>query len=243
MPAFATTGIAGLDAQLGGGVPRGSTILLLAEPSNAVPVFCTQFAGGGLEHGETVFYFELDRAAGGIRDGVLSFLTDPKKKRSELRIYDGYSTQFAKGLPSRAESPTAAVPLGRNDAQYRILQEVTQVGAQERYRVIVESLSSLVTEDNEKAVLEFFRQFVHANHEMGGVALVPVVKGLHSARFETHLRHLASGVMEIGMERKGFGIYPYLMVGKMLDHPDPVRLLLFKETEKGIWLESTKRVF
>jgi KaiC/GvpD/RAD55 family RecA-like ATPase len=42
------TGMLGLDVQLGGGVPGGSTILLLAEPGANSEVFAQQFAYGGL---------------------------------------------------------------------------------------------------------------------------------------------------------------------------------------------------
>ena len=61
--------------------------------------------------------------------------------------------------------------------------------------------------------------------------------------FETRLRHMCGGVLEFGVERKGFGTYNYLYVSKLLNVTDPVKILLWKETEKGLWLESTKRVF
>lgn len=243
MPTLTTTGLAGLDAQLGGGVPRGTTILLLAEPGNAVPTFSEQFSGGGLDAGDTVFYFDLDRPSHGIRDHILAYLADPANKRGELRVYDGYSSQFGKGFLAQKADAGSALPLPRNESLFRILQEISQVGSHEPYRVVIETLSSLVTDESRRQVVDFFRQFAYMNHELGGVGLVSIVKGLHDPIFETQLKHLAGGVMEIGMERKGFGLYPYLMVTKMLDLPDPVRLLLFKETEKGLWLESTKRVF
>lgn len=243
MPNLTTTGLAGLDAQLGGGIPRGTTVLMLAEPGNSVPVFSEQFSGGGLDAGDTVFYFDLDRPSHSIRDHCLQYVADPDNKQGELRVYDGYSSQFGKGFLATKADAGNALPLPRNEALFRMIQEISQVGSHEPYRVVVESLSALVTEESKKPVLEFFKQFVYMNHELGGTALVSLVKGLHDPVFETQLKHLAGGVMEIGMERKGFGLYPYLMVTKMLDLPDPVRLLLFKETEKGLWLESTKRVF
>jgi hypothetical protein len=88
-----------------------------------------------------------------------------------------------------------------------------------------------------------FRHLVHTGQESDAMQMVTLVKGLHSPQFEAALKHAATGVMEIGVERKGFGLYNFLQVTKMLNLRDPTRILLFKETDKGLWLESTRRVF
>jgi hypothetical protein len=45
------------------------------------------------------------------------------------------------------------------------------------------------------------------------------------------------------MERKGFGLYSYLKIEKLLGVTDAAKLMLFDETDEGLRLESTKRVF
>lgn len=238
-----TTGISGLDAQLGGGVPRGSTILLFAEPGNAISLFSEQFAGGGLGAGEHAYYYEFDRPVGRLARGVRQFAESTgAASKASFQLFDGYSTQFGKGSIPRTDDAVVNL-VKREDAMDRILRDVQATPYGQPYRVVVESLSALVVPGQEERVIEFLKRLAFLGHELGGVHLVSVVKGLHDPVFETKLRHHASGVLELGMERKGFGIYPFLLVAKMMNLRDPVRLLLFKETDKGLWLESTKRVF
>lgn len=239
---LATTGIAGLDAQLGGGIPRGTTLLIIGEPGNAIPLFSEQFAGGGLDAGEDVHFFEFDRPAGGVRSSVKSFVQRGNDGKAELTIHDGYSPQFGLSVNARVRDPKA-IAVATGTAAEAMMASLQNTAAGRPYRLVVESLSSITREDNEREMLKFVRNLVYLGHEMDGLHLISIVKGLHSPNFETQLRHLAGGVIEFGAERKGFGIYNYLVVSKLLNVQDPVRILLWKETEKGLWLESTKRVF
>ena len=237
---IATTGIAGLDAQLGGGIPRGSTLLVISEPGNALALFSEQFAGGGVDSGDDAHFYEFDRPVAGIRESVLSFVMRGNEKKAQLTIHDGYSTQFGKGTRTRDAN---ALPVAPADAVRSIVGTLQNQGTQRPYRLVVESLSSLVRDGNERQVVDFVRHLTYVGAEMGGLHLLCLVKGLHPPEFETHLRHVCTGVIEFGAERKGFGIYNYLVVTKLLGVRDPVKILLWKETDKGLWFESTKRVF
>jgi flagellar protein FlaH len=235
-----TTGISGLDAQLGGGVPAGTTLVLLAEPGNGISIFSEQFTGGGLSAGESVFYFLLDRPAQNVRTGVTEFVRQSSGATGgKLSIFDGYSTQFGRSVGAAGD----LVGVARDQALATALKQVQSAGYDGPYRLTFESLSAVTGPQNEREVVEFMRTLVFLGQETGGVHLVSVVKGLHSPWFETQLRHLAGGVLELGIERKGFGIYPYLVVSKLMGVRDAARILLYKETDKGLWLESTKRVF
>lgn len=240
--ALTSTGVAGLDAQLGGGIPRGTTLLLIAEPSNALGLFAEQFSGGGLEAGDAVFFYEFDRPVTGIRQSAFSFVHGANGKPLPFKLFDGYSGQFGKSAAPKGEEQYVSM-LPRADPFQAILEQVSMGGGGRPYRLVIESLSSLTKPDNEAQILDFVKRITFIASETGGTQLLTLVKGLHSKAFETHLRHLATGVMELGAEQKGFGIYNYLVVSKLLNVRDPIRLLLFKETDKGLWLESTKRVF
>lgn len=234
-----TSGIQGLDAQMGGGIPTGTTVLLVSEPGNAIGAFSEQFAGGGLNADEDVHFFEFDRPVAGLRERILGFHHNGSQPKVDVCIYDGYATQFG----TRGGGTGQEQPLKREGAPSRMLQELQRAGPDRPYRVVVESLSSLLDRNDPAEVLEFVRHLVYLTREVQGTALLTMVKGLHDRAFETQVQHLVSGVFEMGIEKKGFGLYSYLLVKKLLDVPDPVRLLLFKETDKGLWLESTKRVF
>jgi KaiC/GvpD/RAD55 family RecA-like ATPase len=237
---LATSGISGLDAQLGGGFPRGSTILVLGEPCNALSVFAEQFCAGGLSQGETGLYFEFDRPIKGCGDRIRSLAQDLGGAKGQLRVFDGYGAQFGangKGLGPGEQRVAPGNALGE------VLNEAMKTAAGGRYRLAVESLSSLVAGRSDAEVLDFMRQLVHVGHETESMQMATLIRGLHSPQLEAGLKHAATGVLEIGVERKGFGLYNYLQVNKMLNLRDPTRILLFRETDKGLWLESTKRVF
>jgi circadian clock protein KaiC len=236
---LATSGISGLDAQLGGGFPRGATVLVLGDPCNALSVFAEQFTAGGLSRGETALYFQFDRPAQGAPERVKALAQDMGGAKGSLRVFDGYTATFPTNGKNGSDHAIHLLPA--KNALGEVLNEALKAGAA-TYRLAIDSLSS-AARGNDEEMVEFFRNLVHVGHETGALQMVTLVKGLHSPQTEARLKHLATGVMEMGVEKKGFGLYNYLQVTKLLDLRDPTRLLLFKETDKGLWLESTKRVF
>lgn len=243
---FATSGISGLDAQLGGGLPRGSTILVVGDPCNALSAFAEQFGAGGLTQGEPLLYFVFDRPPRGAAERVKTLAQELGGLKGPLKVFDGYSSQFPTNGSGHANgngsNGTTPIVLGGEHVLTDVLDEAMKHSAS-RYRLAIDSLSSLARPGKEGEVVDFFRNLVHVGHETGSLQMVTLVRGLFDARTEAQLKHLATGVMEIGLERKGFGLYNYLQVTKLMDLRDPTRLLLFKETDKGLWLESTRRVF
>ncbi len=237
--ALTTTGISGLDAQLGGGIPRGSTLLLLSEPGNAIGAFAEQFAGGGMNNQEHVLYYQFDRPTDELRQDVQQFVTGGNPKEDALRIFDGYTSQFGR----KVSGDTNVTPVDRRGILPEVLNELHGVPGDRPHRLVMETLSSVAEEGKEGAVMDFVRNVVYLTRETGGTALFTLVNGMHDPQVEARLKHLVDGVLEMGVEKKGFGLYSYLVVRKMLGVPDPVRILLFKQTDKGLWLESTKRVF
>ncbi len=231
------TGIAGLDAQLGGGVPPGSSILLLAESSNALYTFLDELAGFGLEQGEQVLWFELDRPWGLLQP---TFEQSAKKARGTLTIRHAYEPRMdayspnGSGLDFDAIGATDVPPLAA-----KMLAEAEPY----RYRMIVSSLSTLLQSVSVQEVQGMVRQLVAIGQPLGGLQVFTLIKDAHPPDQVALLKHACTGVFELGIERKGFGLYSYLKVEKLLGVPDAARLLLFNETENGLRLESTRRVF
>lgn len=77
----------------------------------------------------------------------------------------------------------------------------------------------------------------------GDTFFVSITTALHSGVELALLKQWADGVLELGFDRQGFGLYAFLKVTKMRGVPDSARLLLFRETENGLAVESTRRVF
>lgn len=236
----ATTGIQGLDAHFGGGVPVGSVLLVVSDPSNAPHVFCEQFAVGGLNSGETVYYYNLERPKEEVVERMRTLLTRPDAIKG-LQYFDCYSVKFQKlgpALLKRIGIENHAVKVS-DDAVSRVLKHPKDAP----FRIVVESLTEAIEAYGDEAAIGMVSALAGLAKHMNGLVLVMLVRGMHSPMLETRLRHMADGVIEFGVERQGFGLYSYLSVTKMRGVQDATRLLLYKETDKGLWLESTRRVF
>lgn len=205
-----STGLAGLDAQLGGGVPPGSVHLLLGEPMNALELFTYHFAASSPKSGIRSLFVTTSGTEEQVKAGIQAIGGDPGKCQ----------------VTSLAASKQWALPNPTNGHRY-ILDSFSEVALHLGWDKSYERLVEL-------------REKVRAG---GGNLLVTAVPQLHSDREIALLKLWADGVLELGFDRQGFGLYPYLKVTKMRGVPDSARFLLFKETERGLFMESTRRVF
>ncbi len=237
---MATTGIQGLDAHFGGGIPVGSTVLVVSDPSNAPHLFCEQFAAGGLQQGETTYYYNLERPKDEVLERLRTFLPNAQAIQN-LQYIDCYSVKLRDlnaatlkkiGIENHAVKVT-------EDALARILRHPKDAP----FRVVIESLTESIDAYGLEPTMAMVGAISGVTRARNGVVLVMFIKGMHPPPVETRLRHMADGVIEFGVDRQGFGLYSYITVTKMRGVQDATRLLLYKETEKGLWLESTRRVF
>lgn len=231
------TGINGLDSQLGGGVPRGTSVLLISDSTNALYQFLAEVAAEGVSGGESVFWFELDRPAG-------LALPDLKKAAARgegsLTLLDVYEPKVGQ-VSTNGSGPTLHQLAPADVPAYtaKVLADV-EPGA---YRLLLTSLSSLRQALSADDVQGYLRQTVAMGHHLGGLHVFSAIREAHTPSEIARMRHACTAVFELGMERKGFGLYSYLKVEKLLGVADAARLLLFNETDQGLRLESTRRVF
>lgn len=205
-----STGLAGLDAQLGGGVPPGSVHLLLGEPMNALELFTFHFAASSPKSGIRSQYVTTSAQEAQVKAGIQAIGGDP-----------GKST-----VTSLAGAKTWALP-----------------APQSNHRYVLDSFSEFALHAGWEKAYERLGDLREKVREGGGNLLITAVPQLHNDREIALLKLWADGVLELGFDRQGFGLYPYLKVTKMRGVPDSARFLLFKETERGLFMESTRRVF
>ncbi len=203
-----TTGLAGLDAQIGGGVPAGSVHVLFGEPMNALEMFSYHFAAGATQGKGGCLYITTDLEESEILDGIRQVGGRPERM---------------KVVPLSGQRAPPAVAKGG--------------------RYILDNFTSHTEAIGFDRAFEQLKKLKQQIREAGTTALVIVVEGLLEPAERTKLRVWADGVMELGFDRQGFGLYPFLKVTKLRGVPDSARFLLFKETDKGLFMESTRRVF
>jgi KaiC/GvpD/RAD55 family RecA-like ATPase len=202
-----TTGIAGLDAQLGGGIPPGSVHVLLGEPMNAQELLTYHFAAGGAKIAGSATYVTTSGSEEQVRAGIQMVGGDPAKVQV---VVLGGRPQVPQPGPTRYVLDSFS-------------EWSLQVGFDKAYARLLE-----------------MRAAIRSN---GGTLMVTATPDLHPAREQAMLKVWADGILELGFDRQGFGLYPYLKVTKMRGVPDSARFLLFKETDRGLFMESTRRVF
>lgn len=234
------TGIPGLDGQIGGGVPPGQSLLVLATSGNAPFTFLEHFASAGLKAGETVYYYNLERPKFEVLER-LDRLAPSEGPRPNLHYVDCYSVKLRDldqatldglGVPNHAPKIT-------DDLVRRVLEHPRDVP----FRVVVESLSESIDAYGLDATLTMLKILVGVTKMRGGLMAALLVKGVHDPQVEARIAHIVDGVFEFTRERQGFGSYNFLSVTKLRGVSDAERLLLYKETEHGLRLETTRRVF
>lgn len=204
-----SSGLAGLDAQLGGGIPIGSCHVVLGEPMNAQELLSYHFAAVP-SPGGSVFY-TTDYSPEEVQQGIKRVGGKPEK------------TTVAH-LPKTHGKWTIGAPTKGS-------------------RVIVDSFSDVVQAQGWDEAFAQLRHLKEETRKTGAILFITAATGLHDDVQRTRLRQWADGVLELGFDRQGFGLYAYLKVTKMRGVPESARFLLFKETEQGLFMESTKRVF
>ena len=205
-----STGLAGLDAQLGGGVPAGSVHVVLGEPMNAQELLSYHFA-----------------TAGSLRGGCQFLSTDYTKEEvlAGIKMVGGKPDRIEVHELPNAKSKWAFPESGKGQI------------------VVYDSYSQAIVQGGWKEAMANLTKAKARARKSGDPLFVSVTGNLHSETERSALRQWADGVFELGFDRQGFGLYPYMKITKMRGVPDSARFLLFKETERGLFMESTKRVF
>ena len=205
-----STGLAGLDAQLGGGVPPGSVHLLLGEPMNALELFTYHFAASSPKSGIKSQFVTTSAQESQVKAGIQAIGGDAAKTAV---------TQLSGSKAWNLPNPTAG------------------------HRYVLDSFSEYALHAGWDKAYERMVELREKVREGNGNLLITAVPELQTPREIALLKLWADGVLELGFDRQGFGLYPYLKVTKMRGVPDSARFLLFKETERGLFMESTRRVF
>lgn len=238
------TGIAGLDVQLGGGVPPGITILILAEPGAGSEIFAQQFAHGGLINNEEVFYFSSEHPVSEIVAEMEDFGWGEKDElMDKIEFIDAYAPRFYNVLPKNLMSNVSAKEFLKQGADsLNVLKTTVTKKHKGKYRGIIDSMSFFLRSYELKDVVEAIEIMSSVGKLSGAVQLILVTKGMHDSVIENTLKHVCDGVIEFHMKERGSEIEHTIMIRKMRGMITPSRTISYSLTHKGVELETTTRV-
>jgi len=240
-----TTGIKGLDAQLGGGILPGTTLLLLGDPGIGSEVFAHQFVSGGLESGECAFYFSTDHPINELRDNMhrLGIEVDKYEKKEKLLFIDAYTPRFISILPPELRNEVSDKEiLQKGVDSLNQLKMAIEADYGKKYRGVIDSLSFFLGNYDVKDVSDAIETMSSIGKMAGGSHLLLMTRGMHDAATENTMKHLADGVIELFFKERGNELERMLVVRKMRGMLTPNKMMPFTIGPKGIDLEVMTRV-
>jgi len=240
-----TTGIMGLDVQLGGGIPPGTTLLLIAESGAGAEIFTKQFLYGGLNSGETAFYFSSDRSIAEVKADIKYLGWDISKyeETQMVKFIDAYTPRFINILPPELRNRMSAKEFLKAglDPLNQLKTTVSQ-NHESRYRGVIDSISYFLRAYGLNSVIEVIELMSSIGKITGGIHLIVIGAGLHDDITLNTVKYLTDGMIEFYVKDRGSQIERGLVIRKMRGMIVPNRSIGFDITHRGIELETTTRV-
>ena len=238
------TGISGLDVQLGGGVPPGTTILLLAEPGAGSEIFAQQFAYGGLINNDEVFYLSSEHPVQEIASEMEDFGWGTKDELMDnINFIDAYAPRFYNVLPKDLMSNVSAKEfLKQGTDPLNLLKSTVTKKHDGKYRGVIDSISFFLRSYELDDVVEAIEIMSSVGKLSGAVHLILMTSGMHDPVVENTLKHVCDGVIEFRMKERGSEIEYTILIRKMRGMITPKRTISYSLTAKGVELETTTRV-
>jgi KaiC/GvpD/RAD55 family RecA-like ATPase len=224
----ASTGVAEIDRFLGGGVPRGTLIVVEetgSERSNFPSYFlCMKFLKEGLLNGEHGIVLLTEHSASEYLEASTLAAIDlvPHRHSGELTIVDafsGYAGLMAPSLETSAdvvvESPTNTTKLF--DVTRNLLTTLVERGFRNKIRLIVDTVSTLVAAAGFQKVWNLWLGLEPIHRTTGCTTMGMFFPGMHSPEETESFERLADGVIEFrGYESEDErAIKKFLQIKKM----------------------------
>lgn len=109
-------------------------------------------------------------------------------------------------------------------------------------RVVVDNLDLFLDEHGDKEVLSMLRAVKQHNRRSGGLVLCTLTEGVLTPRSTQRLEANADIVVRMEMRRSASEFELWLIVKKVLNHPNKARMFLYGITDAGITPEMVVRV-
>ena len=243
------TGMGGLDEKLGGGVPAGSTVLLISNQEGPVRLFCQQIAYSLGNEGHRIHYFTIVRDPSYIREEMMVYEWDTTEMEQgrQWTFIDAYSPRvqallqggqgqpsmgYAQGMGagSRALGSDLFVTLRRD-----ILSQLDEGDV-----VVIDSLSDLLVNHETALVRELLEILGSQIHARNGLVFMPILSDIHDPKTVATISHLSDVVVEFEIESEHLeGKLRFWKMRRAILRP---LLLPFSITDRGVMAETFGRV-
>jgi len=200
---LAKTGIERLDELLKGGIPQKSNVLVYSPPFIGKEIILKRFALSGLQEGENVIFVLTDKSFNDMKEEMLKLDKNYEKyeKEGKIRYIDVYSPS----VELQEESKWATFvdsPINRERIASSIIQTIKKEDS--KYRIIFDSLSTLIVYSDAKAVFRFLQVLSGMCKRSNATSLFSMTRGMHEEIEVQTIKHLMDGVIEMKEEGARF---------------------------------------
>ncbi len=236
---LSSIGINALDEHLGGGVQRGSTVLVMGTPGSGTEFFAKQFASAGEE---SVTYFTSTE-----RDEDVLAVMREYGWRTDLSIVNigtkYYENVLAKKLEiSRFRQEGISLAdirrFGEKDIQKEenfltfLSYEISKLDPP--FRVVINSLDFFLENYDSAEVLMAMRTIKAHTQHSESLTLMTMLRGVHESRIQSSIEDLADVILELDREKIGHEFKKYMIVQKVRNRPVMVGIIPCSFDETGI---------
>ncbi len=234
-----TIGIPALDEHLGGGIQKGSTVLVIGTPGSGTEFFAKQFASAGQE---SVTYFtstERDEDVLGVMREY-GWRTDLKIVNVGTRYYE---TVLAKKLEiSRFRQEGVKLSdirkfkdedtMKEENFLTFLAYEISKLDPP--FRVVINSLDFFLENYQSSEVLMAMRTIKAHTQHSESVTLMTMLKGVHESRIQSSIEDLADVIFELEREKVGQEFKKFIMVDKVRNRPAMVGIIPLTYDKSGM---------
>jgi KaiC/GvpD/RAD55 family RecA-like ATPase len=232
-------GIKALDEHLGGGVQKGSTLLIMGNPGSGTEFFAKQFASTGEE---AVTYFTSTERD----EDVLNVMREYGWKTDISIVNIGskyYESVLAKKLEIsrfRQEGITLSdirrfeeKDMHKEENLLTFLSyEISKL--EPPFRVVIDSLDFFLENYDSAEVLMAMRTIKAHTQHSESVTLMTMLKSVHESRIQSSIEDLADVIFELDRDKEGHEYRKYVMVQKVRNRPVMVGIIPCAFDETGI---------
>ncbi len=227
---FTSIGIPALDEHLGGGILKGSTLLVMGGPGSGTEFFAKQFASAGTE---PVTYFTSTE-----RDEDVLAVMREYGWRTDIKIVNIGRKYYEKVLARKLEvSRFRQEGITLSDIRkFRdqdaakeenfltfLAYEISKLNPP--FRVVINSLDFYLENYESQEVLMAMRTIKAHTQHSESVTLNTMLKGVHDSKIQSSLEDLADVIIELDREKVGHEFKKYIVVQKVRNRPAMVGII------------------
>lgn len=236
---YTSIGIPALDEHLGGGIPKGSTVLVIGNPGSGTEFFAKQFASAG---SEAVTYFTSTERD----EDVLSVMRE-YGWRTDLKIVNVGTKYYENVLAKKLEISRfrqEGITLGdirrfkEQDTMREenfltfLAYEISKLSPP--FRVVINSLDFFLENYESSEVLMAMRTIKAHTQHSESVTLMTMLRGVHESKTQSSIEDLADLILELEREKVGHEFKKYIVVQKVRNKPAMVGIIPCTYDKTGI---------